>query len=100
MEKTVNIKVKLPHLNQKTTSENANFSSNTVFSQYSKIRAKNFYAAKQLAFSLHFLFRCDQRHYSNLTSKVMKMSEEILKNVAGRIPETTRKGKTCLKNRK
>ena len=44
---------------QKTTSEKANFSSNTVFSLYFKIRAKNVHAAKPLAFSLHFLFRRD-----------------------------------------
>ena len=76
---------------QKTTTEKPNFCSNTVFSLYFKIRAKKIHAAKSLAFSLHFLFRCDQNHYSNLTSKIMKMCEQILKkNIAGRIPETTR----------
>ena len=64
---------------QKTTSEKANFCSNTVFSLYFKFRAKKFHAAKPLAFSLHFLFRRDQNHYSNLTSKIMKMCEQILK---------------------
>ena len=64
---------------QKTTSEKANFCSNTVFSLYFKFRAKKFHAPKPLAFSLHFLFRRDQNHYSNLTSKIMKMSEQILK---------------------
>ena len=59
---------------QKTTSEKANFCSNTVF--YFKVRAKNLHAAKPLAFSLHFLFRRDQNHYSNLTSKIMKMCEQ------------------------
>ena len=45
IEKTVNIKVvKLPHVNKKTTSEKANFCSNTVFSLYFKIRAKNSHA--------------------------------------------------------
>ena len=75
---------------QKTTSEQANFCSNAVFSLYLKIQAKKFHAAKPLAFSLHFLFRRDQNHYSNLTLKIMKMCEQILKNIAGRIPETTR----------
>ena len=76
---------------QKTTSEKANFCSNTIFSLYFKFRAKKFHAAKPLAFSLHFLFRRDQNHHSNLTSKIMKMCEQILKkNIAGRIPETTR----------
>ena len=64
---------------QKTTSEKANFCSNTVFSLYFKIRAKKIQAAKPLAFSLHFLFRRDQNHYSNVTSKITKMCEQILK---------------------
>ena len=64
---------------QKTTSKKANFCSNTVFSLYFKFRAKKFHAAKPLAFSLHFLFRRDQKHYSNLTSKIMKMCEQLLK---------------------
>ena len=78
---------------QKTTNDKANFCSNTVFSLYFKIREKTFHAAKPLAFSLHFMFRRDQSHYSNLTSKIMKKCEQILKkNIARRIPETTRRG--------
>ena len=65
---------------QKTTSEKANFCSNTVFSlKHFKFRAKKFHAAEPLAFLLHFLFRRDQNHYSNLTSKIIKMCEQILK---------------------
>ena len=64
---------------QKTTSEKANFCSNTVFSLHLKFRAKKIHSAKPLTFSLHFLFRRDQNHYSNLTSKIMKMCEQILK---------------------
>ena len=64
---------------QKTTTEKPIFCSNTVFSLYFKIRAKTIHAAKPLAFSLHFLFRRDQNQYSNLTSKIMKMCEQILK---------------------
>ena len=63
---------------QKTPSGKVNFCSNTVFSLYFKFRAKKFHAAKPLAFSLHFLLRRDQNHYSNLTSKIMKMCEQIL----------------------
>ena len=75
---------------QKTTTDKPNFCSNTIFTLYFEIRAKKIHAAKPLAFSLHFLFRRDQNHYSNLTSKIMKMCEQILKkNIAG-IPETTR----------
>ena len=79
IEKTEKIKAKLPHVSKKTTCEKANFCSNTVFSLYFKFRAKKFHAAKPLAFSLHFLFPRDQNHYSNLTSKIMKMCEQILK---------------------
>ena len=64
---------------QKTTTEKPNFCSNTVFSLYFKLRAKKVHAEKPLAFSLHFLFRREQNHYSNLTSKIMKMCEQILK---------------------
>ena len=65
---------------QKTTTEKPNFCSNTVFSLYFKIRAKENHAAKPLAFSIHILFRRDQNHYSNLTSKILKMCEQILKH--------------------
>ena len=80
--KTVKIKVKLPHVCKKTTSNKKNFCSNTVFSLYFKIRAKKFPAAETLAFSLDFLFRRDQNHYSNLKKKIMKMCEQILKKTA------------------
>ena len=77
--KTVKIKVKLPHVNKKSLSRKPLFCSNTFFSLYFKIRVKKFYAAKPLAFSLQFLFRHHQNHYSNLTSKIMKMCEQIFK---------------------
>ena len=57
-------------------------STTTEFSLYFKIRAKKFHAAKPLAFSLHFLFRRDQNHYSNSTSNFMKMREQIFKKDA------------------
>ena len=69
----------MPRVNKETTTEKPNFCSNTVFSFYFKIRAKKCHAAKALAFSLHFLFRRDQNHYSNLTSKIMKICEQIFK---------------------
>ena len=90
---------------QETTSEKANFCSNTVFSLYFKIRAEKIHAAQPLAFSLHFLYRRDQNHYSNLTSKIMEMCEQISKkrrrpntiqilwsvNIPGRLPENSRR---------
>ena len=63
---------------QRTTSEKANFFVQTPLSHSTlKIEQKNFHVGKPLAFSLHFLFRRDQNHYSNLTSKIMKMCEQI-----------------------
>ena len=79
IEKTSKNQSEIAACEQKITTDKANFCSNTVFSLYFKIRAKKFHAAKPLAFSLHFLFRRDQNHYSNLTSKIMKMFEQILK---------------------
>ena len=79
IEKIVKNKSEIAACEQKTTSEKAKFCSNTIFSLYVKIRAKKFHAAKPLAFSLHFLFRRDQNHYFNLTSKIMKMCEQIFK---------------------
>ena len=79
IEKTVKIRVKLPHVNKKPLPRNQIFVQ-TPFSQSTlKLERKKIHAAKPLAFSLHFLFRRDQNHYSNLTSKIMKMCEQILK---------------------
>ena len=44
-----------------------------------KTRLRKFHAAKPHAFSLHLLFRRDQNHYTNLTLKIMKLCEQILK---------------------
>ena len=68
---------KIKMKSQKTTSEKANFCSNTVFSLYFKIRVEKFHATKPLASSFHFLFQRDQNTYSNLTSEIMKMCEQI-----------------------
>ena len=76
IEKTVKIKVKLPHVNKPLVRKRIFVQ--TPFSR-SKFRLKKFLAAQPLAFSLHFLFRRDQNHYSNLTSEIMKMCEQILK---------------------
>ena len=98
IEKTVKIRVKLPHVNKKTTTEKPNFCSNTIFSLYFKIRAKKIHATKPLAFSLHFLFRCDQNHYSNLTSNIMKMCEQILKKKTA--PQYNSNSLNCKKQEK
>ena len=79
IEKNCKNQSKIAASEQKTTTEKPNFCSNTVFSIYINFRAKKVHAAKPLAFSFHFLFRRDQNHYSHLTSKIMKMCEQILK---------------------
>ena len=43
--------------------------SNTILALYFKIRAKKIHVAKPIAFSLHFQFRRDQNHSSNLKFK-------------------------------
>ena len=88
--------MKLPHVNKKPL-EKPNFCSNTVFSLYFKIRAKKIHAAKPLAFSLHFLFRRDQNHYSIDFKNHENVWTDLKKNIAGRIPEVTRSTKTSQK---
>ena len=88
----------MPHVNKKTNSEKANLRSNTVFSLYFKIRAKKFHATKPLVFSLHFLFQRDQNNYSNLTSKIMKMCEQILKK-RKTTPQCKSNSSNCIKPR-
>ena len=78
IKKTVKINVKLPHVNKKPLPKNRIFIQ-TPFSHSTLKLEQKIHAAKPLAFSLHFLFRRDQNHYSNLTSKIMKMCEQILK---------------------
>ena len=77
--KTVKIKVKLPHVNKKPLPIKRIFVQTPYSHSTLKLERKKFHAAKPLAFSLHFLFRRDQNHYSNLTSKIMKMCEQTLK---------------------
>ena len=79
IEKTVKIRVKLPHVNKKPLPRNRIFVQTPFSHSTLKLERKKIHAAKPLAFSLHFLFRRDQNHYSNLTSKIMKMCEQILK---------------------
>ena len=76
-KKQIKIKVKLLHV--KKSLAKRQFFVQAPFSQSTfKLERKN-QAAKPLAFSLHFLFRRDQNQYSNLTYKIIKMCEQILK---------------------
>ena len=76
--KTVKIRVKLPHVNKKPLPRNRIFVQTQFSHSTLKLEQKKFHAAKPLAFSLHKLFRRDQNYYSNLTSKIMKMCEQII----------------------
>ena len=79
-EKTVKMKVKLPHVNKKPQARKRIFVQTPFSHSTLNLERKNFTSQNHsLAFSLHFLFRRDQNHYSNLTSKIMKMCEQILK---------------------
>ena len=79
IEKTVKIKVKLPHVNKEPLARKRIIVQTPFSHSTLKLERKKIHAAKPLAFSLHFLFRRDQNHHSNLTSKIMKMCEQILK---------------------
>ena len=72
IEKNIKNQSEIAACEQKTTTEKPNFCSNAIFALYFKIRAKKIHAAKPLAFSLHFLFRRDQNHYSNWLQKSWK----------------------------
>ena len=72
-----NSKVKLPHVNKKPLQGNRIFVQTQFSHSTLKLERKRF--TPQNHFSLHFLFRRDQNHYSNLTSKIMKMCEQIFK---------------------
>ena len=92
--KTVKIKVKLPHVNKKPLKGNRIFVQTQFSHSTLKLERKRF--TPQNHFSLHFLFRRDQNHYSNLTSKIMKMCEQILKKKTA--PQYNSNSLNCKKN--
>ena len=63
----------------------------TPFSHSTLKIEKKMQAAKPLAFLLHFLFRREQKHNFNLTSKIMKMCEQILKKHSQKSSENASK---------
>ena len=79
IEKTVKIKVKLPHVNKKPLARKRIFVQTPFSHSTLNLERKKFTPQNHSFFSLHFLFRRDQNHYSNLTSKIMTMCEQILK---------------------
>ena len=79
----------------KTTSEKANFCSNTDFSLYFRIRAMKFHAAEPLALSLHFMSRRDQNHYSNV-----KNHENVWTDLKKTAPQYTSNSLNCKKQKR
>ena len=77
-KKTVKINVKLPHVSKKALAIKRNFVQTPYSQSKFKFRLKKF-TPENTRFLLYFLFRRDQNHYSNLTSEIMKMCEQILK---------------------
>ena len=67
-EKTVKIRVKLPNVNKKPLPRNRIFVQTPYSHSTLKLERKKFTP-----------FRRDKNQYSNLTSKIMKMCEQILK---------------------
>ena len=76
----VKIKVKLPHVNKKPPARKRIFVQTPYSHSTLKLEQTNFHAAKPLAFSLHFLFRRGQKHYSNLNSKIIKFDQIFKKH--------------------
>ena len=82
--KTVRIKVKLPHVKKKPLAKKE-FLVQTPFSHSTlKLEQKHFTPQNHSLFDPLPAFRPNQNHYSNLTSKVMKICEQILKRTANR----------------
>ena len=91
IEKTVKIKVKLPHVNKKPLPIKRIFVQTPYSHSTLKLERKNFPRQNHPLFCSISCFGVTKITTPNLTSKIMKMCEQILKkNIAGRIPETTR----------
>ena len=94
--KNSKIKVKLPHVDKKPQARKPIFVQ-TLFS-HSTLKLKR----KKFTPQNHSLFRStsclrDQNHYSNLTSKIMKMCEQILKKKTA--PQYNSNSLNCKKNK-
>ena len=91
IEKTVKNQSEIAACEQKTTSEKANFCSNTVFSPYFKFRAKNFTPQNHSLFRSISCFGVTKITTPIWLQKSWKcVNRSFKKNIAGRIPETTR----------
>ena len=67
IEKTVKIRVKLPHVNKKPLPRNRIFAQTPFSHSNLKLEQKNFTPQNaELAYSLHFLFRRDKNHHKQV----------------------------------
>ena len=78
-KKTVKNKVKLTHVKKQPIARKRIFVQTPFSHSALKLELKKFHGAKALGFSLHFLLRRDQNHFSNLTSKILKCVNRSLK---------------------
>ena len=75
MKKKVKIRFELPHMSD-FHFQSLNLVQINFFTRSHTWSLKN-YAAKLFAASLNFIVRCNQKRFSNLTSKVIKLCEQI-----------------------
>ena len=99
IETPVKIKKKLPNVNKKPLARKlifvqTPFSHSTLKLEQKNFKPQNHSVFRVISLFLHFLFQRDQNHYSNLTSKIMKMSEQISKTS----PQYNSNSLNCKKN--
>ena len=68
----------MPHVNLKPLARKRIYVQ-TLFSHSTLNKSEAISCSKTARFLLHFLFRRDQNHNSNLTSKIMKMWTDLKK---------------------
>ena len=69
----------MPHVNKKPLARKRRFVQTPFSHSTLKLERKNFKPQNKLVYSLHFLFWRNQKYQFNLTSKIMKLYEQILK---------------------
>ena len=96
IEKTVKIRVKFPHVNKRPLPINRIFVQTPFSHSTLKLDRKKFTPQNHSLFRSNSCFRRDQNHFSNLTSKIMKMCEQIFKKKTA--PQYNSNSLNCKKN--
>ena len=81
-KKTVNINVKMPHVNKRSPAIKRIFVQTPFSHSTLKLERKNFTSQNHSFFRSTSCFGMPKNHYSNLTSKIMKMCKQIFKKTA------------------